>query len=378
MDLTVRKTWTVFHPRPKTKTLSLGVLLARIAESPSPTGMNALELSQRSTGIHTSLDGSPTLPPLRPTTDKPPRASCSPAPPIPLPHQRPSPPNHAPSRPVLPRNPFPRAHPRSAGGLSVPKRNASSTSAQIHMLPSSSPTVSAVHPATSGSASAPTRRTAPFRGMLTARAASRARGTPSIVSLVTTHTKFPAAPTCSAKDPAPPLVAADPDVRKHDGDRVLCKACNSWISVGPEGQAAQAWSQHRAQCKQASPAAPPPPASVTSAASAPKHPRYAAPNSPAVQATERAKMLPALYQRSPALTASASARFGAAAPCRACDQGQQGQGWRYRNGDSQRPTAKPLLVLPTSATDSATAVRYSIVRPWSQHKCRQRIAPAER
>lgn len=81
-----------------------------------------------------------------------------------------------------------------------------------------------------------------------------------------------------AKDPAPPLVAADPDVRKHDGDRVLCKACNSWISVGPEGQAAQAWSQHRAQCKQASPAAPPPPASVTSAASAPKHPSVPPPS----------------------------------------------------------------------------------------------------
>ena len=98
-------------------------------------------------------------------------------------------------------------------------------------------------------------------------------------------------PTCSAKDPAPPFVAADPDIRKYDGERVHCKACNSWISVGSEGQAAQAWSQHRAQCKQASPAAPPPPASVTSAAAAPKHPRYAAPSSPAVQVTYRAKML---------------------------------------------------------------------------------------
>ncbi|KAH8993001.1 hypothetical protein EDB92DRAFT_521826 [Lactarius akahatsu] len=74
------------------------------------------------------------------------------------------------------------------------------------------------------------------------------------------------------RDPPPRFVAADPDVRKYDGERVLCKACNSWISVGPEGQAAQAWSQHRAQCRPASPAAPPPPASVASAATAPSVP----------------------------------------------------------------------------------------------------------
>ncbi|KAH9052305.1 hypothetical protein EDB87DRAFT_1724507, partial [Lactarius vividus] len=63
-------------------------------------------------------------------------------------------------------------------------------------------------------------------------------------------------------DPPPRSMAADPDVRKFDGERVLCKVCNSWISVGPEGQAAQAWSQHRAQCRLASPATPPSPASM--------------------------------------------------------------------------------------------------------------------
>ena len=67
----------------------------------------------------------------------------------------------------------------------------------------------------------------------------------------------PSLPTCSAKDPAPPFVVADPDARKYDGERVLCKVCNSWISVGQESQAAQAWSQHRAQCRPASPPAPP-------------------------------------------------------------------------------------------------------------------------
>ncbi|KAI9440998.1 hypothetical protein H4582DRAFT_1513862 [Lactarius indigo] len=80
------------------------------------------------------------------------------------------------------------------------------------------------------------------------------------------------------RDPPPRFVAADPDVRKYDGERVLCKACNSWISVGPEGQAAQAWSQHRAQCRLASPAAPPPPASVTSAATAPRVPSVPPPS----------------------------------------------------------------------------------------------------
>jgi hypothetical protein len=251
--------------------------------------MSVPEPSPPSTGIRTSLDGSPTLPPpFRPTTDKTPRSSAQPSP---LPHQRPGPPNQRLTRPALPRNQFPLAHPRSAGGLSVPKRNASSTSAQTRMLPSSSPTVSAVHPATSGSASAPTRRTALFRGMPIARAAFRARGASSTVSPVITHTQSPAAPrlpTYSTREPAPPFVAADPDVRKYDGERVLCKVCNNWISVGPEGQAAQAWSQHRAQCRVASPAALPPPASVASAAAATTVPRCAAPSSH-VQATDRAK-----------------------------------------------------------------------------------------
>jgi hypothetical protein len=83
-----------------------------------------------------------------------------------------------------------------------------------HMLPSLSLTVSAVRPATSGSASAPTRRTAQFRGMPIARAASRAKGTSSTVSPVTTMLTFSAAPRCrlvEPKDPAPPFVAADPD-----------------------------------------------------------------------------------------------------------------------------------------------------------------------
>ena len=67
----------------------------------------------------------------------------------------------------------------------------------------------------------------------------------------------PSLPTYySAKDAAPPFVVADPDARKYDGERVLCKACNSWIFVGQVNQAAQAWSQHRAQCRPASPSAP--------------------------------------------------------------------------------------------------------------------------
>ena len=233
----------------------------------------------------------PTLPPRRLTADKP---SPSTAQHSPLPQQRQILPQHAPIHPVHHRNPLPLAHPRSAGGLSVPKRSASSTSAMTHMLPSLSPTVSAVHPVTSGSASAPTRRTALFRGMPIVRAASRAKGTSSIVSPVTTHThcfRGSSLPTCRNKDSAPPFVAAYPDERKHDGERVLCKACNSWISVGPEGQAAQAWSQHRAQCTQASPAAaPPPPASDASAVAGPNLPRYAVPSSSVVQVTDRVQM----------------------------------------------------------------------------------------
>ncbi|KAN0109203.1 hypothetical protein V8E52_009531 [Russula decolorans] len=61
-------------------------------------------------------------------------------------------------------------------------------------------------------------------------------------------------PTLQAS--APSFVTADPDARKYDSGRVLCKVCNSWIFVGQESQAAQAWSQHRAQCRPASPSAP--------------------------------------------------------------------------------------------------------------------------
>ena len=64
-------------------------------------------------------------------------------------------------------------------------------------------------------------------------------------------------PTYSTKEPAPAFVAADPDARKYDGARVLCKACNSWIFVGQDSQAAQAWSQHRAKCRPASPSVSP-------------------------------------------------------------------------------------------------------------------------
>jgi hypothetical protein len=70
------------------------------------------------------------------------------------------------------------------------------------------------------------------------------------------HTKqLSLASAYSAKEVAPPFVAADPDALKYDGGRVLCKGCNSWVFVGQDSQAAQAWSQHRAQCRPASPSA---------------------------------------------------------------------------------------------------------------------------
>ena len=74
------------------------------------------------------------------------------------------------------------------------------------------------------------------------------------------------APSYRTKEPAPPFVAADPDARKYDGARVLCKSCSSWIFVGQDSQAAQAWSQHRAQCRPALPPVPP---------AAPTIPRFA-------------------------------------------------------------------------------------------------------
>ncbi|EKM50533.1 uncharacterized protein PHACADRAFT_263868 [Phanerochaete carnosa HHB-10118-sp] len=48
------------------------------------------------------------------------------------------------------------------------------------------------------------------------------------------------------------LFATDPQVRKFDSERVLCKICETWVALGTkdDAQAIQTWLQHRTTCLQ--------------------------------------------------------------------------------------------------------------------------------
>ena len=83
--------------------------------------------------------------------------------------------------------------------------------------------------------------------MLIVRAALRERGMLFYISLSLSllNAPGPSLPTYhSTKDTAPPFHLADPDARKYDGERVICRVCNSWIFVGQVNQAAQTWLLH--------------------------------------------------------------------------------------------------------------------------------------
>src|SRR6266702_704446 len=257
--------------------------------------MSALGPSPPSTGIRTSLDGSPTLPPFPPTTDRSP--SCFS---LPSPAQSSAPPAPEPAQ-TRPNPPGPSTESISAGPPSKRRRAKRSEEERIQYL-RSDPYVAQFEPYRVRCASCdkwirlrPNSTYCSIPWDAHRKSCLSRKG--YVVYRVTRHHSYSMSrgsslPTCSARDPPPRFVTADPDVRKYDGERVLCKACNSWISVGPEGQAAQAWSQHRAQCRLASPAAPPPPASVASAAAAPTVPRCAAPSSPAVRASRLPLTIP--------------------------------------------------------------------------------------
>lgn len=51
------------------------------------------------------------------------------------------------------------------------------------------------------------------------------------------------------------LFATDPQVRKYDAERVLCKICETWIPLSPtdDAHAIQTWLQHRTTCLQSRP-----------------------------------------------------------------------------------------------------------------------------
>ena len=164
----------VSHPRPRPRTLKLGASPARLAGNLFPTETRAPEPSPPSIGMHTSSDGGSTFSPFScPSVFAHSSHSLALLPVLLL---LPSPLNHMYPPPAPLPKPFLPGHRQSADGPSVQKRNVFSTFALTLMLPSLNPTVSCVHLAISGSASAQTLPTVPYHGMLTARAVLHERG----------------------------------------------------------------------------------------------------------------------------------------------------------------------------------------------------------
>ncbi|ETW78533.1 hypothetical protein HETIRDRAFT_453185 [Heterobasidion irregulare TC 32-1] len=60
----------------------------------------------------------------------------------------------------------------------------------------------------------------------------------------------------AAGDDRNAALLADPDVKKFDQERVHCRLCNKWVSVGSDDRSLQSWSAHRAACQQSAGPAP--------------------------------------------------------------------------------------------------------------------------
>ena len=58
--------------------------------------------------------------------------------------------------------------------------------------------------------------------------------------------------TAAVGDQRNSVFTNDPYVRKFDSERVLCKLCESWISLGTDDsiQAVQTWVKHKTVCQQ--------------------------------------------------------------------------------------------------------------------------------
>lgn len=146
---------------------------------------------------------------------------------------------------------------RSAAEQSGQKRSALSISVLIPTSRSSKRTVYFVRRVTSGSACGPTRRTARYLGTLTGRAAwPRSRAYPICVRTFTSEVLCPSAPptrkNVNTGDQRSNAFANDPYVRKFDAERVLCKLCETWLSLGTNDtpQAVQTWMDHKLKCLQ--------------------------------------------------------------------------------------------------------------------------------
>lgn len=182
-----------------------------------------------------------------------------------LPRTRPS---SRPTRPV-PR-PTRRSHLPSGAARSAPRRSASTTSVATRTSPSSRRTACCARRVTSGFASGRTRRTARSRGTRTARAVSRnaSKCSRCLVRVALPHSERVCLLPNSTKTARPvddrnAMFTSDPNIKRFDSERVLCRICEKWVSIVSENNAAavKMWMQHRSACQ---PASSPGPGSSTS------------------------------------------------------------------------------------------------------------------
>ena len=120
-------------------------------------------------------------------------------------------------------------------GLSDQRRNVSTSSELIHMLPSSRPIESSVPAVTNGSGCVVIPAIALFRGKRIERAAWLRKG--GIFRSLEISLPF---------DPIP---SVQKPVLKVETDRRLCENCNNWVVLGKDDREADTkWAQHKLEC----------------------------------------------------------------------------------------------------------------------------------
>ena len=120
-------------------------------------------------------------------------------------------------------------------GRSDRRRNVSTSSELIHMLPSSRPTGSSVPAVTNGSGCVATPAIALSHGKRIARAAWLRKGEIS--------------PCLEISPPVDPLPSVQKPVLKVETDRRLCENCNNWIILGKDDRETDTkWAQHKLEC----------------------------------------------------------------------------------------------------------------------------------
>jgi len=148
--------------------------------------------------------------------------------------------NHPNSRPLLrPPPPVSRHYRPSEGNaeLTDRRRNVSTSSELIHMLPSSRPIGSSVPAVTNGSGRVVTPAIALFRGKSIARAVWLSKGA-----------IFRCLEICPPFDPVP---SVQKPVSKVETERRQCENCGNWAALAKGDREAEArWAQHKLECAQ--------------------------------------------------------------------------------------------------------------------------------